>query len=195
MTRSRTALRFGETLALDLVVGDGAPPAAEAVVVPQDVNMIMGDVEAVVEASEPTEDLAARLSDFQPQRAGTLVVGPSRKARPLLLQAVVYDFDRSPPAWEEPVFEALLTAFEEAKARGFSSIAVRPLGTAHSGLQPAVFLKVLAQICYSAAELGTTLRRVWLLLPSPAELQRYQGLLEILMRERVRERRSAPPDR
>ena len=195
MTRSRTALRFGETLALDLVVGEAAPPAAEAVVVPQDVNMIMGDVEAVVEASEPTEDLAARLSDFQPQRAGTLVVGPSRKARPLLLQAVVYDFDRSPPAWEEPVFEALLTAFEEAKARGFSSIAVRPLGTAHSGLPPAVFLKVLAQICYSAAELGTTLRRVWLLLPSPAELQRYQGLLEILMRERARERRAAPPDR
>lgn len=195
MTRSRTALRFGETLALDLVVGEGAPPAAEAVVVPQDVNMIMGDVEAVVEASEPTEDLAARLSDFQPQRAGTLVVGPSRKARPLLLQAVVYDFDRSPPAWEEPVFEALLTAFEGAKARGFSSIAVRPLGTAHSGLEPAVFLKLLAQICYSAAELGTTLRRVWLLLPSPAELQRYQGLLEILMRERARERRSAPPNR
>ena len=30
---------------------------------------------------------------------------------------------------------------------------------------------------------------------SPAELQRYQGLLEILMRERARERRSAPPDR
>lgn len=195
MTRSRTALRFGETLALDLVVGEAAPPAADAVVVPQDVNMIMGDVEAVVEASEQTEDLAAGLSDFQPQRAGSLVVGPSRKARPLLLQAVVYDFDRSPPAWEEPVFEALLTAFEEAKARGFSSIAVRPLGTAHSGLPAAVFLKVLAQICYSAAELGTTLRRVWLLLPSPAELQRYQGLLEILMRERARERRPAPPDR
>ena len=195
MTRSRWALRFGETLALDLVVAEGPPPATEAIVVPQDVNMIMGDVEAVVEASEPSDDLAARLSDFQPQRAGSLVVGPLRKAKPLLLQAVVYDFDRSPPSWEEPVFEALLTAFEEAKARGFSSLAVRPLGTAHSGLSAAAFLKLLAQICYSSAEMGTTLRRVWLLLPSPAELQRYQGPLDALMRERARERRLSPPER
>ena len=141
MTRSRSALRFGETLALDLVVGEGIPPAAEAIVVAQDVNMIMGNVEAVVEASEPSDDLAARLSDFQPQRAGSLVVGPMRKAKPLLLQAVVYDFDRTPPSWEEPVFEALLTAFEEAKARGFSSLAVRPLGTAHSGLSATAWIR------------------------------------------------------
>ena len=54
-------------------------------------------------------------------------------------------------------------------------MAVQPLGTAHAGLEAARFLRLLTQICYSSAELGTTVRRVHLLLPSPDELARYEG--------------------
>ena len=114
------------------------------------------------------------------------MVAPPRKGAPLVLQAIVYDFERSPPSRELHVFEALLAAFEEAKARGLSSVAVQPLGTAHAGLEAARFLRLLTQICYSSAELGTTVRRVHLLLPSPEELTRYEGLLQALVEKRHR---------
>jgi hypothetical protein len=60
-------------------------------------------------------------------------------------------------------------------------LAVRPIGTAHNGVSPEVFLRLLTQVCYSTAELGTSLRRVSLLVPSPEELERYQGLLKGLV--------------
>jgi O-acetyl-ADP-ribose deacetylase (regulator of RNase III) len=104
-----------------------------------------------------------------------------RDAHPLVFQAIVYDFGKTPPTREEPVFEALLAAFEEARTRGLTRLAVRPIGTAHSGLSAVQFLRLLTQVCYTAAELGTTVKRVSLLIPSPEELERYQGLLKSLV--------------
>jgi hypothetical protein len=100
----------------------------------------------------------------------------------------VYDFESSPPAREAHVFEALLSAFEEAKARTMTCLAVQPLGTAHAGLPPARFLALLAQVCYSSAELGTSLRRIHLLLPSPEELARYESLLAQVVDRKAREK-------
>jgi hypothetical protein len=117
---------------------------------------------------------------------GSIVVGTLREGGPLVFQAVVYDFQRSPPVRETDVFEALVAAFEEARSRQLSRLAVRPVGTAHAGLEPASFLRLLAQTCYSSAELGTSLRRVHLLLHSPDELRRYESLLPsvIVLRNR-----------
>lgn len=184
MGRSRMAVSFGAKLDLDLVVGEEAPPATEALIVAQDVNLIMGEVDAVVDAAETTEEVLAGLADTRPRRPGSLVVAPSREGAPLLLQAVVYDFDRSPPTREEHIFEALMASFEEAKSRGLGRLAVRPLGTAYAGIEPASFLELLAQVCYSSAELGTTVRRVHLLLSSPQEMARYEACLQALMRKR-----------
>jgi len=186
VTRPRLALSFGEKLDLDLVVGEEAPPATDALVVPQDVNLIMGEVDPIEDTRETAEEVLAGASEGRPRRPGSVVVAPPRAGAPLLLQAVVYDFESSPPSCEEHVFEALLGAFEEAKGRGLASLAVRPLGTAHSGVEAESFLKVLAQVCYSSAELGTSLRRVYLLLPSPADLGRYESLLHELMSQRQR---------
>ena len=97
----------------------------------------------------------------------------------------------TPPAREIHVFEALIAAFEEARTRGIRSVAVQPLGTSHAGLDPERFLKLLAQVCYSSAELTTTVRRVHLLLPSPAELNRYEALLQTLADKRGRVDRKA----
>ena len=184
MGRSKLAVSFGAKLDLDLVVGEDAPPATEALVVPQDVNLIMGEVDAIVDTTETTEEVLAGCSDTRPRRPGSLVVAPARDGQPLLLQAVVYDFDRSPPTTVGHVFEALVLAFEEAKSRGLACLAIRPVGTAYSGLEPAVFLRLLTQVCYSSAELGTSVRRVHLLLPSPDEMALYEGLLQGMMRKR-----------
>ena len=116
MTRSRLALSFGEKLDLDLVVGDAPPPSTGAVVVPQDVHLILGEV----------GPLAASAQD-RPKKPGSIVVAPAREGSPLLVQAIVYDFDHTPPAREVHVFEALLAAFEEARTRGLRSVAVQPL--------------------------------------------------------------------
>jgi O-acetyl-ADP-ribose deacetylase (regulator of RNase III) len=181
--RSRIAVSFGEKLALDLLVAEDAPAAAQALVVPQDVNLILGDVEPVVDAAvaDGGEQLVAESSSFRPRRLGSVAVLRPRQGKALVLQAIVYDFDRSPPAREEHVFEALMTAFEEVRARGLARVAVRPIGTAHAGLAPTSFLRLLVQVCYSSAELGTTLRRVFLLIPSPDEMESYQTLLKGLV--------------
>lgn len=180
MAKTRTFVSFGEKLALDLLVAEDAPPLSQALVVPQDVNLILGDVEPVLEetALEEAEKGAAA---FRPRRLGSVVVLKPEENKPLLLQAIVYDFDRTPPASEEAVYESLVACFEEARGRGLGRIAFHPLGTAHNGLEPAVFLRLLTQACYTAAELGTSLRRVFLLIPSPDELARYQSLLRAIV--------------
>jgi len=186
MTRSRLALSFGEKLDLDLVVGDAPPPATGAVVVPQDVHLILGEVGPLEDTRETPEQVLAASAQDRPKKPGSIVVAAAREGSPLLVQAIVYDFDHTPPAREVHVFEALLAAFEEARMRGLRSLAVQPLGTAHAGLDPSRFLGLLAQVCYSSAEMGTTLRRVHLLLPSPEELVRYEVLLQTLVERRGR---------
>ena len=141
MTRSRLALSFGEKLDLDLVVGDAPPPATGAVVVPQDVHLILGEVGPLEDTRGDARAGAGRIR----RRTGPRSPAPSwwrppREGSPLLVQAIVYDFDHTPPAREVHVFEALLAAFEEARTRGLRSLAVQPLGTAHAGLDPARFL-------------------------------------------------------
>lgn len=181
MARSHLALCFGEKLDLELLEGEDAPPAAQALVVAQDVDLIMGEVETIEDTAETAAEILARGRGARPRRPGSIVVAPAREGSPLLLQAVVYDFETSPPAREEHVFEALVAVFEEAQARGLSCLAVRPLGTAHAGLPALAFLRLLTQACYSAAELGTSLRRVHLLLPSREDLRRYESLLRQLV--------------
>jgi hypothetical protein len=180
--RSRVALAFGEALELDLVTGGEAPPETGAVVVAQDVYRILGEVTAVVEEATvrtPAQALSEALRQ-RPCRRGTVLAAPQQPGRPLLLQAIVYDFEDSPPTREAYVFEALAAAFEEASGRKVSSLAVQPLGTAHSGIEPLRFLSLLLQVCYTAVELGTNLRRVHLMVPSPADLEQYERLLRSL---------------
>ncbi len=175
MTRSRMALSFGERLDLDLMVGE-EPAAAHG-----------GDGGAPGHPSDPRRDGphrghardagagARRAGLAAPAPAGVGGGGRAAGGSPLLLQAIVYDFDRSPPAREIHVFEALIAAFEEARTRGIRSVAVQPLGTSHAGLDPERFLKLLAQVCYSSAELSTTVRRVHLLLPLAAGARPLRG--------------------
>jgi O-acetyl-ADP-ribose deacetylase (regulator of RNase III) len=177
---------FGERLELELLVGEEPPPLTGAMVVPQDIHLILGEVGPLEDTRETPEQVLAAPGAQRPRRPGSVVVAAAREGAPLLLQAIVYDFDRSPPAREIHVFEALIAAFEEARTRGIRSVAVQPLGTSHAGLDPDRFLKLLAQVCYSSAELETTVRRVHLQLPSPAELERYEALLQDIANRRGR---------
>ena len=186
MTRSRLAISFGERLDLDLMVGEEPPPLTGAFVVPQDIHLILGEVGPLEDTRETPEQVLAAAGSQRPRRPGSVVVAAAREGAPLVLQAIVYDFERSPPAREIHVFEALLTAFEEARARAIRTVAVQPLGTAHAGLDPARFLGLLAQVCYSSAELETTVKRVHLLLPSPSEMEIYEALLHSLLERRNR---------
>jgi hypothetical protein len=179
---SHFTLSFGQSLDLDLMIGEEAPPATGALVVPQDVYLILGEVTAIAEQAPvrtPTQALSEAARQ-RPCRRGTVLAGPQQPGRPLLLQAIVYDFEDSPPTREAYVFEALMSAFEEASGRRVTSLALQPLGTAHAGIEPLRFVTLLMQVCYSAVELGTRLRHVHLMLSSPAELEMYERLLREL---------------
>ena len=178
MIRSRLVLSFGERLDLSLAVGEEAPEATDVLVVPQDVQLIMGDVVAVEDTGTTLEEVAEGAArDSHPLESGTIVVLEDEPG-PLVIQAIVYDFERSPPVRREDVFAALLAAFEETHRRSLKRVAVRPLGTAHSGIDAEAFLESLTQVCYSSAELGTSIRHVDLLLPSTVQLARYEVLLQ-----------------
>lgn len=182
--RSPVALAFGEALELDLVSGGEAPPETGALVVAQDVYLILGEVSGLDEEAAvrtPAQVLSEALRQ-RPRRRGTVLASPQLPGQPLLLQAIVYDFEDSPPTRESFVFEALMSAFEEAATRRVAALAVRPLGTAHAGIEAERFLALLTQVCFTAVELGTSLRRVHLLLESPAEMALYERLLRSLAR-------------
>lgn len=179
MRHSGFALAFGEAMELDLVSGGGTPPETGALVVPQDVYLILGEVTTIGEET-PVRTADQVLSEAlrqRPRRRGSVLASPQQPGQPLVLQAIVYDFEDTPPTREAFVFEALMAAFEEASARHLAALAVRPLGTAHAGIEPERFLALLTQVCYTSVELGTSLRRVHLLLESPAELALYERLL------------------
>jgi hypothetical protein len=182
LTRSRYTLSFCGRLELDLVGGDTPPADSQALVVPQDVYLILGEVGLIEETREPLAAVWAALGRLKPKPRGSVLVSPGSGGAPLLLQAIVYDFEDAPPVRSVHVFEALLTAFEEARRRKLGSLALHPLGTAHHGVAAEEFVCLLSQVCLSAAELGTSLKHVHLLLPSPDELARYEGLLTSLGR-------------
>jgi O-acetyl-ADP-ribose deacetylase (regulator of RNase III) len=184
MLRSRLTLSFGRSLELALLVGEGAPEGSQALVEPQDVNLILGDV-GVVDASNVDPQEGARQTSDEPARRPGSIVVTARRARPVRMQAVVYDFARTPHAREADVFEALLACFEEARSRGLESMALQPVGTAHLGVEPETFMRLLLHACYGSAELGTTLRHISLVLPSREELKRYETLLRALVGERA----------
>jgi len=164
---------------LDLVSGVDAPPQTGALVVAQDVYLILGEGVALGEEAPvrtPDQVLSEALRQ-RPRRRGSVLASPQQPGRPLLLQAIVYDFEDTPPTREAFVFEALMCAFEEAGTRRLTAMAVQPLGTAHAGIAPERFLALLSQVCFTAVELGTSLRRVHLLLQSPDELALYERLL------------------
>src|SRR5262245_36019302 len=121
MRRSRLGLSFGDVLDLNLLLDDEPPASTDVVVIPQDVHLLLGELTALEEPPETKAELLAAALRQRPRRRGTLVVPPPRRGEPLVLQAIVYDFDDTPPARELHVFEVLLAAFEEAKARGLGS--------------------------------------------------------------------------
>jgi hypothetical protein len=186
VTRSRLALTFADGLELDVVAG-GAPPLTAAVVIAQDVHLVLGRAPAAggpASTGTAADATAGAARSHHPRRPGSIVVAAPRPGRALVLQAVVYDFDHRPPARAVHVFEALLGAFEEARARGLRSLAVEPLGTAHAGLAPSELVRLLAQVCFTAAEMGTSVRRVHLLVRAPGEIGRYEALLRELVESR-----------
>ncbi len=183
--RSRLTLSFGEKLGLEMQVAEKPPATIEALIVPQDVNLIMGEVRSIEDTRETAEEVLAAAQGEKAHEPGTVLLGADREGEALVLQAVVYDFRTVPPVRAEHVFAALVTAFEEARRRRIERLALWPLGTAHAGLESRVFLRLLAQVCYSSAELGSSIRQVQLLLGSSAELLYYEDLL----REQVHPRR------
>lgn len=151
MLHSRLRLTFGGSLELGLCMGEGAPPESQALVVPQDVHLLLDEAVAAEDPGESPEGAAGGAAAAEPRLPGTLVV---RAGSPLLLQAVVYDFARTPHARAGDVYEALTGSLEEARQRGLTRLAVQPVGTAHMGIDPRTFLRLLLLACSTAASSG-----------------------------------------
>ena len=175
--RTRLVLSFGGRLELDVVAGDRVPAATELFVVSQDVNLILGDVGTLEDTGETAQEVLALERSRQTARLGSILVAPAQQGAPLVLHAVVYDFAARPPVEPRVVFEALVSCFEEARKRRLARLALVPLGTAHHGIDAPVFLALLTQVCYSAVDLGTSIRQVHLLVRSSEDVAAYEALI------------------
>jgi hypothetical protein len=170
-------LSFGGRLELDVFAGDRVPPATDLLVVAQDVNLILGDVGTLEDTGETAQELLALERSGQSAQLGSILVAPAQQGAPLALHAVVYDFAARPPVESRVVFETLVVCFEEARKRRLARLALAPVGTAHHGIEAGEFLALLTQVCYSAVELGTSLRQVHLLVRSAQEVAAYEALI------------------
>ncbi len=178
MLHSRLRLTFGASLELGLCMGEGTPPETQALVVPQDVHLLLGEAGPLEEGGPTPKQAAHKAAESEPRPPGSLVLVAGS---PLLMQAVVYDFSRTPHARAADVYAALVASLEEGRTRHLARLAVQPVGTAHTGVEPRTFLRLLLLACSTAAELGTSVERLRVVLPSPAELARYELLLRALV--------------
>jgi hypothetical protein len=177
VTRSRVVLSFGGRLELDVVAGERVPAATDLLIVAQDVNLVLGEVGTLEDTGETAQEVLALERFRQSARPGSILVAPTQQGAPLVLQAVVYDFAVTPPVDSRVVFETLVSCFEEARKRRLARLALAPIGTAHGGIEAGRFLSLLTQICYSAVELGTSLKQVHLLVRSSEEIATYEALI------------------
>ena len=95
LIRARFAVSFGDALDLDLVSGEQAPPATEAVVVPQDVHLILGDVATIEDTRETPEQVLAASAQERPRRPGSIVVAPPKQGAPLPAARTLDGYDLS----------------------------------------------------------------------------------------------------
>jgi hypothetical protein len=107
--------------------------ACDAVVREEDTWLILSAPPEVTPPAEPLMGIMTELLDAQPHPPGTVLV---REGHPLLLLAVVHDFDAEPCCRAEWVSAALTQVLRVCRERRIRSLCVPLLGVAHGRLTP-----------------------------------------------------------
>ncbi len=113
---------------------------ADAVVLEDDTQRVLGADPIARERYEDTGGLLSRAMDAEPEATGSVLV---REGTPLTFHAIVHDLGREPTWREEWIVDALFGIFQEADDRKLRSLAMPMLGTTHGNLDPRRFVQLL----------------------------------------------------
>ena len=149
---------------VELYEGKPEDHTGEALLVPEDCNLVMGPVEPLDLGLTDQGDyvlhrMAVEAAQAAPQALGNIVKQSCRDGRfPLVLKLVVYDFDRRPfvePLW---VRLTLSAALRELNRQGVRSLCMGALGCSHGGLSPYIFGTLLVDTLLSLPMDGSLTR-------------------------------------
>jgi len=96
----------------------------------------------------------------RPEKPGTVIV---RGKHPLLLLAIVHDFNQEPSWTEKWIVSALNEIFRVAENQNLTSIAIPLLGTLHGSLKKQHFIVLLSRALKRVS--FSHLKRIWLIVP------------------------------
>ncbi len=125
--------------------------AAEAAIMAQDTNHVIGPVDELLAGMDDTQDVAQEyektlhmLENFQPHHQGEILVSsPAWCKAPYLVEAVIYQFETKPITDEKTVRAAMAESLRQCENRQSKTIVMDPLGNEYNVLPPSVFVHIL----------------------------------------------------
>ena len=147
----RAPVRVGRTR-VTVGTGDGGA-GCDAVVREEDTWLILSAAPEVTPPAEPLTRIMTELLTAQPHPPGTVLV---REGHPLVLLAVVHDFDEEPCCRLDWVRTALTRVLDVCRERRIGSVSLPLLGVTHGRLTPQ---EALTAIVSTLREWGETCPR------------------------------------
>ncbi len=118
---------------------------ADAIILPEDRNLIMSPDSSVdpAELASP-EQIAREIASFQPRRLGEVLISSGEKFNTkLLFNAVVYDFDQVPCVTTEIVTRTLKECLLQCRSNDITRVVLPPIGVEHRGIPLRSFVRCL----------------------------------------------------
>jgi hypothetical protein len=152
-------LSFG---VIDIVAApkDSPPFSIDAVAVEEDTFHVLSADSKVRDPHIDLVRIMTNVINIRPEKPGTVLV---RGKHPLLLLAIVHDFNQEPSCKEKWIVSALNEIFRVTESRDLTSIAIPLLGTLHGSLEKQRFIVLLSRALKRVS--GSHLKRIWLIVP------------------------------
>ena len=164
-------LSFGS---IDIVAApkDTPPFIVDAVTVEEDTFLVLSADPEVRDPHKNLVQVMTKVIETRPETPGSVLV---KGKRPLLLLAIVHDFNQEPSWREKWIASALDGIFREAESRKLRSIALPLLGTLHGSLEKQRFVLLLRQALERIS--GNHLKHIWLVVPTGTSSKIFKNLL------------------
>lgn len=148
-----------QDLQLKIVKSPAYRIAAEAAIVAQDTNHVMGPVDEWLQEMDGQAELMQEyekslhmLENFQPHHLGEVLVSSPKwcKAK-YLVEAVIYHFEAKPITNEKTVRIAMAESLRQCEHRKLETVVLEPLGSEYNVLPPSAFVHILHDTLFHLA--------------------------------------------
>ncbi len=157
---------------IDIVAApkDTPPFSIDAVVVEEDTFLVLSADPEVRDPHMHLVQIMTKVINTLPEKPGNVLV---KGKHPLLLFAIVHDFNQEPSCREKWIECALNEIFRVTESRDLKSIALPLLGTLHGSLEKQRFIVLLQHALKRIS--AHHLKRIWLIVPPGTSSKIFQN--------------------